>query len=140
VAGRQLLFAGGCNVVPVAPGGRGLGTGTQAAQPGLPCADAHLAQLIADPLRCPGGFDRVGVAQVQQRPVRHTSHVEPVDRAEGGQRLAPAGRDGGTDHDRQLVAWVWSRNRSRIMGDKPADQDQKPAGGRRQQELVDEIK
>jgi hypothetical protein len=50
---------------------------------------ADLAELVADVLRCPGGFDGVGVAQVQQLPVGHAADVGSVGRTEGGQGLVP---------------------------------------------------
>jgi hypothetical protein len=57
----------------------------------VPGGGADLAELIADTLRCPGGFDRVGVAQVQQPPVRHAAQVGSRDRAEGGEGLVLGG-------------------------------------------------
>jgi len=66
VAAGQLLLAGGLLVVAALLGGSGLGAGAQAGQVRIPCGGANLAQLVADPLGCPGGFDRIGVAQVQQ--------------------------------------------------------------------------
>ena len=69
----------------------GVGGGADAGQAGVPGAGADLAELIADPLRGPGGFDGVGVAQVQQRAVGHAAHVGSVDGAEGGEGLVPGG-------------------------------------------------
>jgi hypothetical protein len=40
-----------------------------------------------------GGFDGVGVAQVQQGPVGHAANVGAVDRGEGGEGLVPGGAD-----------------------------------------------
>ena len=57
----------------------------------MPGAGADLAELVADPLRGPGGFDGVGVAQVQQGAVGHAAHVGAVDGAEGGEGLVPGG-------------------------------------------------
>ena len=89
VAGRQDPVPGGRLVVAGPSGGCGLGAGAGRGQAGFAGADADLAELIADPLRRPGRFGRVGVAQVQQRPVRHAADVGSVDGAEGGQGLIP---------------------------------------------------
>ena len=89
VASRQSPLPG-CRCVVAGPfGGRGLGAGPGRSQAGFPGADADLAELVTDPLRRPGCFDGVGVAQVQQRPVRHAADVRAVDRTEGGQGLIP---------------------------------------------------
>jgi hypothetical protein len=68
---------------------RGLGGGADGGQAGFLGAGADLAELVADVLRRPGRFDRVGVAQVQQRAVRHASHVGAVSRTEGSEGLVP---------------------------------------------------
>ena len=68
VAGREFLLAGGGVVVAVLFGGGGFGTCAQAGQAGLEGGGADLAELVPDLLRCPGGLDRVGVAQVQSVP------------------------------------------------------------------------
>ena len=72
-------------------GGAGFGGGAEGGQAGVGGAEADLAELVADPLRRPGGFDGVGVAQVQQGPVGHAADVGAVDGAEGGQGLVPGG-------------------------------------------------
>jgi hypothetical protein len=71
------------------PGGCGFGAGAGAGQAGLGGGGADLAELVGYVLRCPGGLDRVGVAQVQQPPVGHAAHVGPAGRGEGGDGLAP---------------------------------------------------
>ena len=91
VAASQGVLAGGLVVVAVSLGDLGVDAGPEAGQAGVPGAGADLAELIADPLRRPGCFDGVGVAQVQQRPVRHAAHVWPVDGAQGGEGLVPGG-------------------------------------------------
>ena len=91
VAGGQGLLLDGCFVLAVAAGGAGFGGGADGGQAGFGGAEPDLAQFLAGPLRCPGGFDGVGVAQVQQRPVGHAADVGPVDGAEGGQGLVPGG-------------------------------------------------
>jgi hypothetical protein len=53
---------------------------------------ADLAELIPDVLGRPGGLDGIGIAQVQQHPVRHPAHVRAVGRAEGGQGAHAAAR------------------------------------------------
>ena len=93
VAGGQRLLLGGVVVLAAAVGGCGVGGGADGGQAGVPGAGADLAELVADPLRCPGGFDGVGVAQVQQRPVGHAADVGSVDGAEGGEGLVPGGPD-----------------------------------------------
>ena len=52
-----------------------------------------LPQFLAGPLRRPAGFDGVGVAQVQQRPVGHAADVGPAGGAERRQGLVPGGPD-----------------------------------------------
>ena len=91
IAAGPFLFPGGLPVIAAAPGGVRLGGGAQAGQAGVPGGVADLAEFVPDPLRRPGGLDGIGVAQVQQHPVRHPAHVRAVDRAEGGQGLVPGG-------------------------------------------------
>ena len=91
VAGGEIPLLGSAVVLAAMCGGGGLGAGAQAAQAGLPGGGADLAELVADVLRCPGGFGGVGVAQVQQQPVGHAADVGPVDRAESGEGLVPGG-------------------------------------------------
>src|SRR4029077_17454718 len=86
---RQDLMPGGGLMVAGAFGSCGVGAGR--GQVGFMGAGADLAELIADPLGRPGGFDGVGVAQVQQPAVGHAADVGPVDGAEGGQGLVPGG-------------------------------------------------
>jgi hypothetical protein len=74
-------------VVTALLGGGGLGAGAEPDQARVPGGDADLAQLIPDPLRRPGRFDRVGVTQVPQHPVQHAPDIGPVGRAEGGEGL-----------------------------------------------------
>ena len=78
-------------MLAAAGGGFGFGAGADGGQAGVPGGGADLAELVADVLGCPGGFDRVGVAQVQQHPVGHAADVGPVGRAEGGEGLVPGG-------------------------------------------------
>ena len=96
---------GGRFVVAGPFGGRGLGAGPGRGQAGFAGAGADLAELVTDPLRRPGCFDGVGVAQVQQPAVRHAADVRPVDGTEGGQGLIPGrppvrGGRGGLGPDR----------------------------------------
>jgi hypothetical protein len=83
VAAREFLLPSGGVVVAVLGCGSGFGADAQTGQLGLACRGADLAELVSDVLRCPGGLDRVGVAQVQQPAVGHAAHVGPVGRAEG---------------------------------------------------------
>jgi hypothetical protein len=89
VAAGQLLLAGGFLVLTALLGGGGFGAGAEPGQPGVPCGGADLAELITDPLGRRRGFNRVGVAQVQQHPVGHAPHVGPIGWAEGGEGLVP---------------------------------------------------
>src|SRR6516165_2625905 len=66
VAGRQCLVLGGQVVSPAAAGGVRFGVSSGGGELGFPCSGPDLAEFVADPFRCPGGFDRVGVAHVQQ--------------------------------------------------------------------------
>ena len=91
VAVAKLLLLDGVVVLAAAGGGGGFGVGAQAGQAGVPGGGADLAELVADVLRCPGGFGGVSVAQVQQQPVGHAADVGPVDGAEGGEGLVPGG-------------------------------------------------
>jgi hypothetical protein len=91
VAARQVALAGSVVVVAALAGGAGFGGGAQAGQAGIPGGGADLAQLVPDVWRGPGGFGRVGVAQVAQQPVGHAPHVRPVGGAERGERLVPGG-------------------------------------------------
>ena len=91
VAGRKLLLARGGAGIAAVTGGCGFGAGAQAGQARLPGGSADLAELIPDVWRCPGGLDRVSVAQVQQPAVGHAAHVGPVGGAQGGQGLVPGG-------------------------------------------------
>ena len=85
------MISGGTNL------GKGLGGKNQteeeftANKAGFLSAGADLAEFVADPLRRPGGFDGVGVAQVQQRPVWQFADIRTVDGAEGGEGLVPGG-------------------------------------------------
>ena len=99
VAGGQRLLPGGFLGLAAALGGFGFGGGADGGQAGVPGGGADLAELVADVLRGPGGLDGVGVAQVQQHPVRHAAHVGAVGGAEGGQGLVPGGAQvrGGRD-------------------------------------------
>ena len=65
--------------------------GPDRGQAGFLRAEADLAEFVADPLRRPGGFDGVGVAQVQQCPVWQAADIGAVDGAEGGEGLVPGG-------------------------------------------------
>jgi hypothetical protein len=69
----------GC-LLPVGPDG---------GQAGFAGAEADLAEFVAGPLRCPGGFDGIGVAQVQQDSVWQAADVRAADGAEGGEGLVP---------------------------------------------------
>ena len=80
---RPPRLAPGTSAGPPASG-CGLGAGPGRGQAGVLGAGADLAELIADPHRRPGRFGRVGVAQVQQRPVRHAADIRSADGAEGG--------------------------------------------------------
>ena len=105
VAGRQRLLLDGCFVLAVAVGGVCFGGGADGGQAGFGGAEPDLAQFLAGPLRRPAGFDGVGVAQVQQRPVGQAADVGPVDGAERGQGLVPGspqvrGGGGGFGADR----------------------------------------
>jgi hypothetical protein len=110
-AGRIRCSAGGLPVIAAAPGGVRLSGGAQAGQAGVPGGVADLAELVTDPLRRPGGLDGIGVAQVQQHPIRHPAHVRAVDRAEGGQGFVPGcpqvrgGRCGRVDRRPADRAW-----------------------------------
>jgi hypothetical protein len=84
IAAGTLLFLGGLEVVAAPAGGAGVGGGAQAGQAGVPGGVADLAEFVPDVLGRPGGLDGIGVAQVQQHPVRHATHVGPADRAERG--------------------------------------------------------
>jgi hypothetical protein len=75
------LVPGGGFVMAGPFGGRGLGAGPGRGQPGFPGAGADLAELVTDPLRRPGCFDGVGIAQVQQAPVRHAADVRAASSA-----------------------------------------------------------
>jgi hypothetical protein len=99
VTGRQGLLLAGCFGLAPLAGGAGFGVGADGGQAGLGGAEPDLAQFLTSPLRCPGGFDGVGVPQVQQRPVRLAADVRPVDGTERRQRLVPGGPDvrGGAD-------------------------------------------
>ena len=88
---REFLLPGGGVVLAAAVGGFGFRAGAEGGQVGVPGGGADLAQLVTDVPGCPGGFDRVGVAQVQQLPVGHAADVRSVDRAEGGESLVPGG-------------------------------------------------
>ena len=75
------------------PGGGGFDRGAQAGKVG---GGADLAELGADVLWCPtGGFDGVGVAQVQRLPVGHAADAGSVGGSEGGQGLYQAARRSG---------------------------------------------
>ena len=105
VAGGQFLLPTGLLVLGAALRGFGLGGGAGGGQAGLAGAGADLAELIADPLWGLGGFDGVGVAQVQQGPVGHAAYVGAVDGGEGGEGLVPGrphvrGGRGGFGSDR----------------------------------------
>ena len=91
VAGREVLLPGGGVVVAAVSGGCGVGGGAQAGQACLAGGGADLAELVPHVLRCPGGLDRIGVAQAQKPAVGHAAHVRPVDWAEGGEGLVPGG-------------------------------------------------
>jgi hypothetical protein len=78
-------------VFALAAGGTGFCGGAEGGEVGVSGAGAHLAELVADPRGRPGGFDGVGVAHVDQQPVRHAPHVGPVHGAEGGDGLVPGG-------------------------------------------------
>ena len=93
VAVREFLLPGGGVVLAAAAGGFGFRAGAQGGQVGVPGGGADLAQLVTDVPGCPGGFDRVGVAQVQQPAVGHAADVGPVGWAEGGEGLVPGGPD-----------------------------------------------
>jgi hypothetical protein len=94
---QGLVAAGQCvllcrfGVVAALPGGVGFGAGPQAGQAGVLGGEADPAQLIADVLRCPGGLDGIGVAQVQQHPVGHAADVGALGGAEGSEGLVPGG-------------------------------------------------
>jgi hypothetical protein len=110
IAGRQSMVPGGRLVVAGSLGGRGFGTGADRGQAGFAGAAADLAELVADPSRRPGRFDRVGIAQVQEPAIWHAADVGPVDGTEGGQDLIPGcppvrrGRGGfGPDRIRPVV-------------------------------------
>ena len=100
VAGGQLVLGRGVVVVAALGGGAGLGGGAQAGQAGVPGGSADLTKLVPDIPGSPGGFDRVGVAQVQQPAVGHAAHVGAVDGAESGQGLVPGGARVGHGGDR----------------------------------------
>jgi len=99
VAGREVLLAGSGVVLAATGGGIGFGVEAHAGQVGVLCGGADLAELVADPLRGPGGLYRVGVAQVQQLAVGHAAHVGPVGGADGSEGFVPGRADvwGGRD-------------------------------------------
>ena len=78
----------------------GFGANVEPGQPGVPGGGADLAELITHPLGRPGRFHRVGVAQVQQHPVRHGPHLGSVGGAEGCEGLVPGGPEVKGGHDR----------------------------------------
>ena len=82
-------------MVAAALGGVGFGGGADGGQAGVPGSGADLAELVADPLRRPGGFDGVGVAQVQQPPVGHAAHVGAVDGPRAAKASCQAARGSG---------------------------------------------
>src|ERR1035438_9320783 len=84
VAVPELLMPGGAVMVAAVAEGFGFRAGAGGGQAGVPGGGADLAELVTDPLRCPGGFDGVGVAQVQQPPVGHAADVWSAGRAEIG--------------------------------------------------------
>ena len=100
VAGSQFLLLAGLFVLAAALGGLGLGGGAEAGQAGLAGTGTYLAELVADPSRCPSGLDGVGVPQVEERPVQEAAYVGAVGGTEGSQGLVPScaqvrgGRDG----------------------------------------------
>jgi hypothetical protein len=91
VAVAELLLLGGGVVLAAAGGGCGFGAGAAGGQAGVPGGGADLAELVADVPGCPGGFDGVGVAQVQQPAVGQAADVGSVGRPEGGEGLVPGG-------------------------------------------------
>ncbi len=91
VAGGQDLLPGGRLVVAASGGRLGFCLGPDRGQAGFLRAEADLAELATDPLRRPGGFDGVGIAQVQQGPVWQAADIWAVDGAEGGEGLVPGG-------------------------------------------------
>ena len=64
VAAGEFLLPGRGVMLAAAAGGFGIGAGADGGQTGVPGGGAGLAELVADVLRGPGGFDGVGVAQV----------------------------------------------------------------------------
>jgi hypothetical protein len=91
VARGQGLVPAGLLVVGVAASADGFGGGAEGGQAGVPGSGAGLAEFVADPGWCPGGFGGVGAAQVEQSPVGHAVHVGSVGGAEGGEGLVPGG-------------------------------------------------
>ena len=79
----------GVVVLAAAVRGFGFGAGADGGQAGVPGGGADLTELVADVPGRPGGFDRVGVAQVKQPPVGQAADVRPADRAESGEGLVP---------------------------------------------------
>jgi hypothetical protein len=78
-------------VLAVPAGGGGFGGGAEGGQAGVARGGAGLAELVAGPRGCPGGFEGVGGAQVQQPPVGHAADVGSVGRAEDGEGFVPGG-------------------------------------------------
>ena len=91
VAGRENLLLMSLFMLAPVLGGAGLGAGADGRQLGFLGTEADLAEFVADPLRGPGGFDGIGVAQVQQRPIGQAADIGAVYRAEGGEGLVPGG-------------------------------------------------
>jgi hypothetical protein len=95
VAAGQHLLLFGVFVAAATAGGAGFGGGAAAGQVGVPGAGADLAELITDPLGGLGCFDRVGIAQMQQPPVRHTAHIRAVNRARAAKASCQTARRSG---------------------------------------------
>ena len=100
VAGREFLLAGGGAVVAAVGAAAASAAARRPARRASQAAARTWRSSSPTYWRCPGGLDRVGVAQVQQPAVGHAAHVGPVGGAEGGEGLVPGrpqvrgGRDG----------------------------------------------
>ena len=107
VAVAELLLLSGVVVLAAAGGGCGFGAGADGGQAGVPGGGADLAELVADVLGCPGGFDGVGVAQVQQ-PARRAGRGRRARRRGRGRRGPRARRPAGPGRPRRARA-RWAR-------------------------------
>ncbi len=87
-SGERVMPTGHC--IPAgSPRGCRLRLGPDRGHPGLVCTAPDLPQLITDPWRRPSGLDRVGVAQVQQQPVRHCPRLRVAGQPERRERFVP---------------------------------------------------